>query len=631
MLLVALVAPALASAAERNAASTVTVQPKVLRLAEGGRAIVRVATPGEAPLITASIGRIQALREIGSGVFEAEYVPPDTLDPHVVLISAVTPSSFAWTALSLAGVREVELKARHRELVGVKVQGQQYGPVPADASGRAVLRIDVPPGVYSASAQGRAIELDVPRRSYAHVALDRAGVQASAREDVVVRVIAVGERGEPIAKPAVKLSVAEGSASAPRPVSPGVVAARWTVEPGGLRESKVTAQVTTRPAATASATLRRVSGAPAAVQVEVDRERLVAGDADELAVTARVVDAAGNPTDVPARLVVSLGSGSSARYLPDAVIDWQQVGGVYSGRVAVPRRRTGQVLELKVLAPNALVGSRTVELLAGPVTVVKVEPEEQLFADGQSRQLRVMLLDAHGNRASDDAAPAVTATRGKVGTPTRTAPGVYRVDYRSRIAAADYSEVVEARVGPLEGRTELRVRAMGGAVVFGVKGGYTRSTGGIGAPMAAAELGFWRRSLQSSLGLVVEVGYESFAHDETLTSGDVSLPVSSDASFLAIEPSVAWRRPLGGGMLWLGAGPGLARASSTVSAPGQPDLSSTSWVPSAHASAAWGLPLGPGIPFAELKVGWQGEADEAPVSGSLTSLTLNVGYRFDVL
>jgi hypothetical protein len=329
--------------------------------------------------------------------------------------------------------------------------------------------------------------------------------------------------------------------------------------------------------------------------------------------------------------VVALKTGASTRLLPEAVIDWQQVAGVYTGRVAVPRRRSGQQLELRVLGPGTLSGARTVELVAGPATVVKVEPEEQLLADGQSRQLRVLLLDAHGNRASVDATPALTAARGKLGSPTRTAPGVYRVDYRSRIAASDYSDVVEARVGRLQGRTELTVRALGGALVGGVKGGYMRSTGGLGAPTGAAELGMWRRSLGASLGLVLEVGYSAFGRDQTLTAGAVSLPVSSDVTFFAFEPSVAWRRPLVGGMLWLGAGPGIARAQSTVSAPGQRDLSAASWVPSAHGSASWGLPFGPGLPFAELRFRWQGEADEAPVRGSLQTFTLALGYRFDVL
>jgi hypothetical protein len=130
---------------------------------------------------------------------------------------------------------------------------------------------------------------------------------------------------------------------------------------------------------------------------------------------------------------------------------------------------------------------------------------------------------------------------------------------------------------------------------------------------------------------VLELRYFGLGRDQTLTAGDLSLPVSSDVSFLALDVSVAWRRPFAGGMLWLGAGPGLARAHATVTAPPQPHHTQTSWVPSVHASASWGLPLGPGIPFAELKAGWQGEADEAPARGSLQTLTIALGYRLDVL
>ena len=83
-------------------------------------------------------------------------------------------------------------------------------------------------------------------------------------------------------------------------------------------------------------------------------------------------------------------------------------------------------------------------------------------------------------------------------------------------------------------------------------------------------------------------------------------------------------------MGWIGAGGGMARASSEVSTRGAPALTGTSWVPSAHASASYGLPLGPGIPFLEIKGTWQGEASSGPVRGSLTSATLSLGYRFAV-
>jgi hypothetical protein len=632
--MVALLAPMLSFGASPDGLTLkIQVQPSELRLAEGGRVRVRIAS-AEVPVVTVNAGRIDGLREVSSGIYEAQYAPPDSTDPLIAFVTAVTPSGgFGWTTISLAGVRSVEVKAPHRALVSVSVDGQDYGPIPADGTGRAVLRVDVPPGVYFATSKGRRMELDVPRRSFSHVVLDSQSVEAAASATVGLRVIALGDSGQPLAKIPVKLEATEGTLSKPTAAAPGVYQATWTVGPGPVRAAKVTARLGSKPPSTATASLARVPGAPAAVRLATDRTKLVAGETDELAVTGRVVDAGGNTTDAPARLLVSLGSGSSARLLSGAVIEWQQADDAsYVGRVQVPRQRSGrQQLELKMIGPKGLDATHVLDLVPGPAANVRVEPDEALYADGHSRQLRVVLVDKYGNRTEGGGNAEVTAVRGTVGAPSRAAPGVYVVDYRSPLSSTDYNDVIRTRVGPLEGQTEVRVRARGGVVVAGLKGGYAMGTGSLSSPAGAVELGFWRPSFSTSLGLVLEIRYFSFGRDETLTAGGVAFPVTSDGSFIAIEPSLAWRRPLARGMLWLGAGPGLVRTSATVSTPGlQDDLSATSWVPSAHASVGWGLPLGPGIPFAELKGAWQGESD-GPVSGSLQTVTFNLGYRFDVL
>lgn len=85
-------------------------------------------------------------------------------------------------------------------------------------------------------------------------------------------------------------------------------------------------------------------------------------------------------------------------------------------------------------------------------------------------------------------------------------------------------------------------------------------------------------------------------------------------------------------MLWLGAGGGTVHASSRLSGiAGQPDLTATYWAALAQASLGWGWPLGRGIPFAELRLSWQADGRSGPVRGSLQALTVQLGYRFDVL
>ena len=203
----------------------------------------------------------------------------------------------------------------------------------------------------------------------------------------------------------------------------------------------------------------------------------------------------------------------------------------------------------------------------------------------------------------------------------------YGIVYLSGISIANLGE---------QGRERLfevlqRVRARGGAVVLWVKGGYATGSGGLSSPSGGVELGFWRPSFSTSLGLVLDLRYFTFGHDETLTTGAITLPVKSDATFIAFEPSLAWRRPLLRGMFWLGGGPGLMRVSTTVAAPGQADLTATSWDLTAHGSVGWGLPIGAGVPFVELKALWKGETDVGAMRGAVKLFSVNLGYRFDVL
>jgi hypothetical protein len=242
----------------------------------------------------------------------------------------------------------------------------------------------------------------------------------------------------------------------------------------------------------------------------------------------------------------------------------------------------------------------------------------------------VSLLDEHGNRAEAPADPQVTATHGELGVPERHGPGTYRLTYQSPLAAQEYRDVVRARFGPLEGVANVRVRARGGIIVVAPKLGLTVGTGDLASPQAGLEVGFWLPQLSRSVGLVLEARWFGFGSTDQVPAGAGSITFESEASFAALEASVAWRRPLGRGMLWLGAGGGAVLVSTTASTSGQPDIEASGWAPSGHASVGWGLPFGPGIPFGELKLAAQGDAEAGAVRGAIQSLTLNVGYRFDV-
>jgi hypothetical protein len=536
----------------------------------------------------------------------------------VAIVTARCSESFGWAPVVLAGVRMVTVAARYGTPISLSVEDDQFGPVPADATGSAVVSVIVPPGIRFATYRNQRINLDVSAQPFVHVVLDRSALDANTSGSLVVRALSVDERGAPYARAPVTLSASDGTLSRPVEVEPGVVQASWRLEPGKVREATVTARLSGKPPAVASAVLERVAGPPRRIAVNVSRDAVVAGDGDELAVTALVTDDGGNPTDAPATLLAT----------PGAVVGWDRVGpGRYVGRVQVPRNRSGRSeLELEVVTVGALKAQRTVALLPGLARQVRVDARDELFADGRAREIRVTVLDANENRVEVAAVPSVSAERGEVGGAERYGPGTYRVKYRAPLGGDDFTDEIHVSVGSLESAAPLRVRALGGGIVLAPKVGYTLGTGGLSSLAGGAELGLWLPSFHG-LGVVLEA--RAFGFDRTDAVRGVQ--VTSEATFVAMEASLAWRRPGLGGMTWLGAGGGAVSASASVSAGGGPELSEQSWAPAAHASLGWGRPLGPGLPFGEVKLGWRGDPGRGPLQGSLRSVTFSVGYRFDVL
>ena len=608
------------AAVARSSGLQVVASPDTLRLAEGSRATLRIVAGSTPPVLAASVGRIEFLHESSSGVYEAEYVPPESLDPQIAFVTALSAEGFGWVPIALSGIREVVVSAQRGTPVSVTVDGEVFGPVPADALGRATVRVVVPPGVRTARNGKKRIDLAVPEQRLIHAFVSSATADANAAADVTVGVLTVTERGRPRAGAPVALVASEGTVTPPVEVEPGVLEAHWKLAPGPVGQAVVTARLRDRPASVATAALERVPGPPRSLAIEVDRDRLVAGEGDEVTVTARVLDVAGNTTECATSLFAD----------PGTVLEWERLGrGRYQGRVQVPKRRAGwRQLEIRVMASPALSAKRVIPLLPGPAREIRIEPDGDLHADGQGHEVRILVLDRDENRVDVAGVPSVTATRGTVTRANRHAPGDFRLSYRAPLAAADYDDLLQARLGPLTGEARLRVRALGGGLVLAPKAGYTLGTGGVRSPSGGAEMGLWTGALGQSFGLVLEGWVYVHSRSDTLQG----MALKSEVRYLALEASLAWRRPLGGWMLWLGAGGGAVYNSARVSGiPGQPALTDSAWATGANGSVGWGRPLGRGTPFGEIKAAWQADPGRGLVRGSVRTLTFSLGYRFDVL
>lgn len=595
----------------------VGVAPGRLKLAEGSRATVRVACARAQPAVAASAGRIEALREVASGVYEGEYVPPESLEPQVTFVTARCGESFGWAPVALVGVRDITVPARYGTSVAVSVEGEQFGPAAADATGRAALRVAVPPGVRHATWRNQRIDLGVQPHPFLAVSVEGEELEASRSGTLAVHVLAVDERGAPLAAGQVFLTASEGTVPARVDVRGGEGRAGWALSPGPLGEAILTARLPGTRQAAATAALRRVAGAPRRLALEVSRAVMVAGESEELEVTALLDDAGGNPTDAEVMLVASGGT----------VVEWERAApGRHAGRVLVPSRRSGPPELALEAVSGALVARRTVTLAPGPVREAHVLPRGDLAADGRARELRVTVVDAYENRVDVREPPLVTAGHGDVGEPVRYAPGAYRVSYRAPLAASDLVDVVRVSIGDVESTTRLHLRALGGGITVAPKLGFTLGDGGVRSPAGGLELGIWLPWIRG-LGLLLEGSAFGLGRSDTVRA----VRVRSDATFVALAASLAWRRPWWGGLGWVAAGGGAVRTAATVSATGQPELAGEAWAPAVQAAVGWGAPLGPGTPFGELAVGWQRDPGTGPLRGALRTVTFGVGYRLDVL
>jgi hypothetical protein len=146
------------------------------------------------------------------------------------------------------------------------------------------------------------------------------------------------------------------------------------------------------------------------------------------------------------------------------------------------------------------------------------------------------------------------------------------------------------------------------------------------------ELGGWKRMWGQQLGLTLDVSWAGLGGSDSVVVPAGTIALDGSVGYLSVLVSGAWRRGLGQrSMIWVSAGAGVVRASSTVTVAGQPAVPESGWAPAVSAAVAWGLRLWGGFPFLELRATWQGDPNLASLRGGYVPLSLNVGYRLGLL
>jgi hypothetical protein len=425
--------PAAAGADEELAPASggaLAVQADPPRLVLGGDAgaELRIAAPPEVDelSVTCNAGKVEAVRRLPGGGFTARYKAPPERYPQVAIVSAVGRGAAGavdgWLAIPLSGQGDARVDGEPGSRVTLRIGGRLFGPAPVGADGFALVPVIVPPGLREGHVGFHARELEVPETSLVHAALDRQAVLADRAEALRVLVYVVAphgaaRRGDP---PVVEAS--RGTVAL-RPREVGAWEGSWTLPPGPPGEERLTVRLPGQPASREALKVAVGPGPAASVILGLDRTTLVAGQADEVRVTARGYDAAGNPS--PSPIALSADAGALSR--PE-----EAGSGEVRAVLRVPPRFAGRG---KVLVEARLGGggastSRVVSLAPGPAAHMTLSPGSGgVRADGRAEVvLTLEVRDRFDNPVADP--PRLESSWGAPPALEPAGPGCWSVRYR---------------------------------------------------------------------------------------------------------------------------------------------------------------------------------------------------------
>jgi hypothetical protein len=316
---VLLLAAAPAPGAGAEPAVTLRARPASLVLGTAARATIEIdAGGGGAPHVTTNVGRIENLRAVDAGRFEADYVPPREAYPQVAIVAAVVGERYGWTSIPLSGRGVATARSAPHAAVRVTIGGESFGPVRTDWSGEARVQVIAPPGERFAFHRDRPLDLNVPPTVHVHVAAGRLVAPADAEQRLPLYVFAVTAAGAPRAGAPVVLDVSQGTIVDRAERASGEIVATWRLAPGAAQPATATVRLADEPGPKFAVTVARPGGAPARVTLVARPSRVVAGEEAPVALRVRVVDGAGNPAAAVPRIESDFGEVSAPVSAGDA-------------------------------------------------------------------------------------------------------------------------------------------------------------------------------------------------------------------------------------------------------------------------------------------------------------------------
>ena len=199
--------------------------------------------------IGASIGSVGDVQPLGGGAYRAEYRPPaDQKGPALVILSLLDEespeTSTMFLPLQLVGATEWKVDAGEAfTAVGMTVGDQSYGPVVTDESGVAMVPIQVPPGIRTASAfkidaegnpaEPMTVDLRLPPFKSIEMAPMADYVPGNGFAGFPVYVFVAGQDARPMSSAPLQLEASLGEFASVGAIGPGTYQAIYVPPPVG--------------------------------------------------------------------------------------------------------------------------------------------------------------------------------------------------------------------------------------------------------------------------------------------------------------------------------------------------------------------------------------------------------------
>lgn len=271
------------------------------------------------PVVSVSAGKVRDLAPAGPGRFRAVFEPAASLHPEVAVLLALvprcplcaTPRAVGAAALPVSAAVDLPGRSEPGTRTTVTVAGRKFGPALADARGRFMVPVVIPPGAQFADAttidalgnrRETRIDLHLPEVDRLACGAWPPAVPADGRAEAIIHCVGSTASGLPSPNARLVLSASAGVAEplAPVPGGGALQRARWRAPAGrGGGEARLRATYPEGgPASADEVRVRLASGPPAEIVARLAKEPVPRGAT--VAAETVVLDARGDVVGTPA-------------------------------------------------------------------------------------------------------------------------------------------------------------------------------------------------------------------------------------------------------------------------------------------------------------------------------------------